>query len=212
MARKNEVTDIRINVKRPDRRSVYIDGVYAFSIAEGIFFEEAIAVGDLLSENKIRRLVELDRYETIKQAALTLLSYRPRSLQEMRRRLQEKGWSKSEIEPVIDELVKKDFLNDEEFAALFSRDRVQRKFLGPAALRYELRRMGIAPELTEDVIEKTYKNNPPEALIQSLLESKRIDFSKPMIGKERERLVNLLKRKGFSWDDIEPVVSRLKTH
>ncbi|MFQ6615562.1 MAG: regulatory protein RecX [Fidelibacterota bacterium] len=212
MVTENEVTDIRVNVKRTDRRSVYINGEYAFSVSEGIFVEHGIAVGDRLTDEEIRNLVALDRHQRIKDAALTFLSYRPRSVQEMRRRLGEKGWSNQEIEPVIEELEKKDLLNDEEFAVLFARDRVQRKFLGPAALRYELKRMGIDQDLAERVIEDTYRTTPPEALIQSLLEARRIDLSRPVDRKERTRLINLLKRKGFSWAHMEPLISRLKTH
>ena len=54
MAKKNEVTDIRVNVNRPDRRSIFINGEFAFSVSEGVFMKKAIHVGDCLSDEDIR--------------------------------------------------------------------------------------------------------------------------------------------------------------
>lgn len=211
MVRKNEITEIKVNVKRPDRRSIFIDGEFAFSISEGIFYDHGIKVGDMLTDDQIETLFSLDEREKIKGAALNLLSYRARSVRELRDRLCQKGWKEEKVESIILELKEKGFLDDREFANMLARDRTKLKFLGPRALKHELIKAGINHDLIEEVIEETYQKTTPESLMKALLKKKGIDFSKPIDGKEKTRLVNLFKRKGYSWDQIEPVISRLKT-
>ncbi|MFQ6673853.1 MAG: regulatory protein RecX [Fidelibacterota bacterium] len=211
MAAKQEVTEIRVNLKRPDRRSIYLNGDYAFSISEGIFFERGITVGDHLTDEQIDFLLAADKDEKIKEAALRLLSYRPRSIWELTDRLRRKGWGEREVAPVIRDLEEKGYLDDREFANMLARDRIQRKFLGPRALKHELMKAGVPGDLIDEVLDDTYRQTPPESLIRSLLSKRGIDPGKPVAAKEKTRIVNLLKRRGFSWSDMEPVVSRLKT-
>lgn len=209
MAKKNEVSDIKVNVKRPNRRSVYINGEYAFSISEGIFLEQGITVGDTLTYEQIQTLISADEREKIRNAALNLLSYRQRSVHEIRGRLRRKGWADEEVDSVIGELEEKGYLNDGEFARAWARERVQRKSLGPLGLRQELIKAGVDRELIEEVIDETYRENSTRSLIETLLKKRKIDAEKPISAKEKSRLVNLLKRKGYNWSDIEPVISKL---
>lgn len=211
MAKKNEVTDIKVNVKRTDRRSVYINGEYAFSISEGIFYDHGIQVGDYLTDEDIEILVALDEKEKVKSAALNLLSYRQRSVRELRNRLLRKGWSEDVIGAVLRELEEKGFLNDREFAHMLARDRARRKLLGPRAVKVELIKAGIESDIIEDVLTTTYARTPPDTLIQKLLHKRGIDLQQSLDRKTKSRIISLLKRKGYTWDEIEPVVSRLKT-
>ncbi len=75
-----EITAIKVNVKRPDRRSVYVDGEFAFSVSEGIFFQRDFREGKEISETEISELKDEDEFEKAKLAAVNLLSYRPPSL------------------------------------------------------------------------------------------------------------------------------------
>ncbi len=211
MARKNEVTHIKVNVKRPDRRSIYLDGEFAFSIAEGIFYDHGIEIGDRLTDGEINMLVSQDEQGKVKGAALNLLSYRQRSTRELQRKLLKKGWSMEMIEPVLRELEEKGFLNDREFAEMLARDRTGRKQLGPRALKDELMKAGVDRDMIEEILEDTYRQHPPSVLIERLLKNKGIEPGERLERKERARLINLLRRKGYTWEDMEPVISRLKS-
>jgi len=60
-------------------------------------------------------------YEKTFERALNLLSYKPRSLAEMRARLMEKDWAEeSVVDQALARLEELGYLNDEEFAANFS--------------------------------------------------------------------------------------------
>ena len=70
-------------------------------------------------------------YEKTFERALNLLSYRPRSLAEMRARLMEKDWAEEAVvDQVLARLEELGYLNDEEFASNFANSRLTAKLIG----------------------------------------------------------------------------------
>ncbi|MCH2445970.1 MAG: RecX family transcriptional regulator [Candidatus Marinimicrobia bacterium] len=204
-----QITAIKVNKKRPNRRSIFIDGQFAFTVSEGIFFQHNLEEGGELSDKQIKELTTADEFDKAKQAAVNLLSFRPRSIKEVSNRLIHKGWNKDLADRVTGELVDKGYLNDEEFAAIFARDRAKNKCLGPVALKSELIKTGVAQKIIEQTIEAVYSKYPADELIQRLMKKRGIDLDVPLVKKEKQRFINLLKRKGFTWDQMESVVRNL---
>ena len=205
-----QITAIKVNKKRPNRRSIFIDGQFAFTVSEGIFFQHTLEEGGELSDKQIKELTTADEFDKAKQAAVNLLSYRPRSIKEVSNRLVHKGWNKDLADRVTGELVDKGYLNDEEFAAIFARDKAKNKCLGPVALKSELIKTGVAQKIIEQTIEAVYSKYPADKLIQRLMKKRGIDLDVPLVKKEKQRFINLLKRKGFTWDQMESVVRNLR--
>ena len=204
-----QITAIKVNKKRPNRRSIFIDGQFAFTVSEGIFFQHNLEEGGELSDKQIKELTTADEFDKAKQAAVNLLSFRPRSIKEVSNRLIHKGWNKDLADRVTGELVDKGYLNDEEFAAIFARDKAENKCLGPVALKSELIKTGVAQKIIEQTIEAVYSKYPADELIQRLMKKRGIDLDVPLVKKEKQRFINLLKRKGFTWDQMESVVRNL---
>ena len=204
-----QITAIKVNKKRLNRRSIFIDGQFAFTVSEGIFFQHNLEEGGEFSDKQIKELTTADEFDKAKQAAVNLLSYRPRSIKEVSNRLVHKGWNKDLADRVTGELVDKGYLNDEEFAAIFARDRAKNKCLGPVALKSELIKTGVAEKIIEQTIEAVYSKYPADELIQRLMKKRGIDLDVPLVKKEKQRFINLLKRKGFTWDQMESVVKNL---
>lgn len=204
-----QITAIKVNKKRPNRRSIFIDGQFAFTVSEGIFFQHNLEEGGELSDKQIKELTTADEFDKAKQAAVNLLSFRPRSIKEVSNRLIHKGWNKDLADRVTGELVDKGYLNDEEFAAIFARDKAKNKCLGPVALKSELIKTGVAQKIIEQTIEAVYSKYPADELIQRLMKKRGIDLDVPLVKKEKQRFINLLKRKGFTWDQMESVVRNL---
>ena len=205
-----QITAIKVNKKRPNRRSIFIDGQFAFTVSEGIFFQHNLEEGGELPDKQIKELTTADEFDKAKQAAVNLLSYRPRSIKEVSNRLVHKGWNKDLADRVTGELVDKGYLNDEEFAAIFARDKAKNKCLGPVALKSELIKTGVAQKIIEQTIEAVYSKYPADELIQRLMKKRGIDLDVPLVKKEKQRFINLLKRKGFTWDQMESVVRNLR--
>ncbi len=211
MQKRNEITAIKVNVKNRKRRSIYIDGEFALNLSEGVLFQNHLKVGDRLLPDALASLKAEEETHQILQSAYRLLSYRPLSEKEMRDRLLKKGWSKDQVAPVIAKLEDDGYLNDLDFARMFARDRVKSKYLGPAGLRSELYQKGIDRELIAQVVDEIYTEHPPEEIIAALMQKRGIELESEVDPKEKRRFINQLKRKGFSWGEMEAVVSGLRT-
>jgi regulatory protein len=93
-----------------------------------------------LADRRSRRAAVDDPADVL-AAAARFLETRPRSSDEVRRRLRDAGYRADLVEGTLDRLTELGYLDDAAFARAWveSRDRAR-----PRALRYELRRMGIA--------------------------------------------------------------------
>ena len=94
-------------------------------------------------------------YEKTMNRALNLLSFKPRSVAEMRGRLMEKEWAEEPIvEQVIARLIELRYLDDEQFAASYASSRLSVRPIGRTRLRHDLQRKKLPNEVTEQTIDE----------------------------------------------------------
>jgi regulatory protein len=140
-------------------------------------------------------------YERTFERALNLLSYKPRSVAEMRSRLMEKDWAEqSVVDQVIARLEELGYLNDEQFAANFASSRLTAKPLGRTRLRRDLRRKKLSSETIESALDEAYEQQSEEELIERAI-NKRIRLKgAPATRQDAKKLFDYLIRRGFSYD------------
>ena len=92
----------------------------------------------------------------------------------------------------------------------FANDKVRSKKIGPIALRIEFLPHKIESQLLENTINDVYEKYPISELIKQLLDKKKIEFAMKLDQKTKKRNQDLLKRKGFSWNDISTVFAELE--
>lgn len=140
-------------------------------------------------------------YEKTFERAINLLSYKPRSLAEMRARLMEKDWAEEAVvDQVLARLEELGYLNDEEFAANFANSRLTAKPIGRSRLRRDLRRKKLPSETIENALDEAYEQRNEEELIDHAI-GKRVRLKgAPTTREESKRLFDYLIRRGFSYD------------
>ena len=140
-------------------------------------------------------------YEKTFERALNLLSYRPRSLAEMRARLMEKDWAEEEVVgQVLARLEELGYLNDEEFAANFANSRLAAKPIGRSRLRRDLLRKKLPSETVENTLDEAYEQQSEEELIDRAIGKRLRLKGAPTDREEAKRLFDYLIRRGFSYD------------
>ena len=146
-------------------------------------------------------LMGVTLYEKTMQRALRLLSFKARTIEEMRRRLLEKEWAEPEtVEAVIKRLCELNYLNDEEYAGNFASSRLALKPLGPTRLRIDLQRKQLPAATVESAVTRAYDERPEEELIDTLI-AKRVRLKGMPVDRDgRNRLTAYLMRRGFSYD------------
>jgi regulatory protein len=140
-------------------------------------------------------------YEKTFERALNLLSYKPRSLAEMRARLMEKDWAEEAVvDQVLARLEELGYLNDEVFAANFANSRLTAKPVGRTRLRRDLRRKKLPSETIENALDEAFEQQSEEELIDRAI-GKRVRLKGPPTDREEaKRLLDYLIRRGFSYD------------
>lgn len=207
---KRKIIDIKPQVRNPQRKTLIFDDGSVFGISEDVFISHKFEIGSEISEDLFNETINDELKVKVYNSALRLLAYRMRSCAEMKRRLAEKKYPKNTIEEIIDKLLNIGYLNDTEFAEAFAHDKVKSKKIAPITLRMEFIPHKIDSEILEKTIKKIYEKYPISDLIKQLLKKKKIQFGMKLEQKTKKRIQDLLKRKGFSWNEISAVFNELE--
>ncbi|NLJ80667.1 MAG: regulatory protein RecX [Firmicutes bacterium] len=141
----------------------------------------------------------------IEAAALRLLTYRDRSVQELRDRLNRR-FEPAEVESVLAHLKELGYLDDLRFARNYVDSRNRNRPRGNYLLRLELGRKGIA----DAVIEEVLNSQEEEYQLAFLLAQERFkSLEKVEEPKRLRRLYSLLQRRGFPWSIARRAVGEL---
>ena len=200
--KKRKILSIKRSTRYNDRIIVKLDDKSVFRVPEDAFVLNPLHVGQTVSLDEIENYDVKMRLQEAKDAAFKLLSFRMRSIAEMRKRLNEKSFSQIEIEHVIDKLTKLNYLNDVEFGKAFVKEKIKNKKIGPKAIKSELFPHQLSPDFVDELIESVYKKYKINDLITFHLKRKKIKKNTQMNKSDLSRLNNYLLRKGFEWDNI----------
>ena len=121
--------------KRQRRLRVYVDGAFALSLALSLAQEKGLHEGMAMSAADLRSLRREDERHTAYEAALRLLSYRPRSEKEMRFRLGRRGVAPEVVDETVRRLRRAHYLDDGAFAQFWARAAGQRESAQPGPHR-----------------------------------------------------------------------------
>ena len=200
--KKRKILSIKRSTRYNDRIIVKLDDKSVFRVPEDAFVLNPFHVGETVTLDEIEDYDVKMRLQEAKDAAFKLLSFRMRSIAEMRKRLKEKSFSQIEIDHVIDKLTKLNYLNDVEFGKAFVKEKIKNKKIGPKAIKSELFPHQLSPDFIDELIESIYKKYKINDLITFHLKRKKIKKNTQMNKSDLSRLNNYLLRKGFEWDNI----------
>ena len=200
--KKRKILSIKRSTRYNDRIIVKLDDKSVFRVPEDAFVLNPLHVGQTVTLDEIENYDVKTRLQEAKDAAFKLLSFRMRSIAEMRKRLKEKSFSQIEIDHVIDKLTKLNYLNDVEFGKAFVKEKIKNKKIGPKAIKSELFPHQLSPDFVDELIESVYKKYKINDLITFHLKRKKIKKNTQMNKSDLSRLNNYLLRKGFEWDNI----------
>lgn len=161
-----------------------------------------VGEGDLFDTERRERLEREEHRSAAHEAALRLLSYRPRSQQELGQRLRLRGIPADVIEHEMKRLQRAGLVDDEAFARSWVGDRQINSPRGQRLLRYELRTRGIETRLAEEAVDSIDDRTAALAVARGR--------APRLAGLEfqqfRKKLSGFLQRRGFAYEDISHAV------
>ena len=162
-----------------------------------------------LKRKKVEKKKGRNKIEKAKETVFRFLSYRPRSIEEVRRKLKEKDFPPHTIKRVLARVEELGYLNDRDYAYTFACSSIENKQWGALRIRDALLNKGVSQEIINQTIARIEEEYDVTQVARRALEIKfaHIRYNEKADEKTRNRAVNYLRRKGFCWDTIYSVIT-----
>jgi len=193
-----KITNIKQQVKRADRYSVYVDGVYSFSLSEAALLEQRLASGQELDATQLAALKAASSNDKAYGNALRYAALRPRSEWEMRGYLRRKDVDEPVAETIMDRLRGLQFVDDLAFARSWVANRHLLKSTSKRKLRLELQQKRVPASIIDAVIREDEVDERDS--LRQLVAKKQARYP------DRNKFMQYLARQGFGYDDIKSVL------
>jgi regulatory protein len=133
--------------------------------------------------------------------AVNLLTYKARSVKELRERLLEKTWTNEQIvDEVIEKLKFYGYVNDDVFAKNLASSKLRQKPMGKRLLQQKLSLKKLDKETVETAMEKAFDETPEDELIDRAIAKRLRLKGKPETREDSKKFYDYLLRQGFSYD------------
>jgi regulatory protein len=198
------ITAITAQKRDKKRVNIFFDGEFAFGISRIV--AAWLQVGQNLTDEQISKLISEDQDEVAYQRAIKLITYRDRSIAEIRQSLHQKQIPEEIIENVINRLGENGLLDDKRFANLWIENRNEFRPRSHRMLALELRKKGIS----EDIISQVLENTTADEELAHKAAQKQIRRYMTLEWQDfRRKLGSFLARRGFSYETVDLTVHQI---
>lgn len=138
-----------------------------------------------------------------------LLEQYPRTIKEIKDKLEDKDFDQNVIQETITYFKKLGYLNDEEYVSLWLESRLKRKPVGRLLCFEKLKQRGVSQDLIWKILDKDYPEEKEKELASNLALRKKQDFEKQSLPRLKigRKIGVFLDRKGFPegmiWEILE---------
>ncbi|MGA2286710.1 MAG: RecX family transcriptional regulator [Dehalococcoidia bacterium] len=186
------------------RVNVFVDGRFALSLGRSLALETGLQAGTAIDEADLQELRAEDERRTAYDAAIHLLSYRPRSEKEMRQRLRRLNASPEVIDETVAKLLASHYLDDAAFAEYWRESRANLSPRSRRLVRSELLYKGVSADTASTAVDDL---DDEESAYRAA--SKRL---KALAAEDydgfRRRLGGFLTRRGFGYETVRRTLER----
>ena len=207
---KRQIKSVKRSTRYKDRILIKLYDGELIKTSEEFFVKNSLKVDDFIDQKVIDSLQNDIRIRQALDTAYKFLSFRVRSSYEVTQKLSQKGYNKLEVSEVIKKLITMNYLDDSEFADIFTRDKFKVKKHGPLNVINGLKKHRISDETIHNTIFKYYTNDSITELIEFHLIKKKKLSTKTYFDENKQKIISMLYRKGFSYEDINRVLVEKK--
>lgn len=198
------ITSVEPQKKNRKRYSIFVDGEFACGLDREVLLDHPVHEGDEITGDDIAFLENEDGAVRARTHALSLISYRMRSVKELRDRLKRKKYRDELIERTVSRLQQIGLLDDRKFADAYVHARLTQRPAARRVIEQELCGRGIAAGIIAEVLAEQYPVEHEASIARDLAAGKSRQLRGDPI-KASKRLSDYLLRRGFSWDIIRPL-------
>lgn len=162
---------------------------------------QGLRIGQELTPQGLADLTTHATYDRAYMNAINLLARRQRSVWEMETYLKRKGYDHNTINKILDELSKRELLDDKKFAEAWVSTRRLLKSVSKRRLVQELQQK----KISADIISATLAADEADesAVLRDLIQKKRSQSRY----QDNDKLIPYLLRQGFNYDDVRSAIA-----
>lgn len=198
-----KITQVKQQVKRADRYSIYVDGKYSFSLGENEFLKLGLHSGQEITDEILEQYKDESSFGKWFDKTLNLLSFRLRSEWELQDYLRRKDCPPEIIDRILNKLSVNGYVNDKQFARRWVENRRLLKATSRRKLVAELKQKRIATNIIDAVLAEDKEVVDERQVLMELVEKKRARYA------DKTKLMQYLARQGYGYDDIKSVLLEL---
>lgn len=208
-----KITRITTQKKNKHRYNIFLDHgqgeKFGFGVDEEVLIEHHLRKGLELDETMIQLLLKQDTYHQSYAQVIRYLGYRMRTKKEVRDYLVKKEVDEEHIAKIVQKLIERKLVDDQEFATLFVQTRIQTTTKGPGMVKRELMEKGVSERIANEAVTK-YDYHIQYKKAHKIAEKRMKRSSKHSFRKQQEQLQVALLRNGFTQEIIRDVLENIE--
>lgn len=206
----HKITKIEVQKRRKNRFNIYIDDQFVAGISERTLTKLMLVKGQVVTDDEIKNIKATEEHSQLIETSLSYLSSMPRTVHEVRTKLQTVTDSESAIDDVMTYLASLGYIDDASYAKHYLNDAIHLKQKSPKRVQYELHQKGISDRIIEDTLagyaEADAVNNAHELAAKKYHQYLRRTSSHESM----QKTYAFLAQKGFNGDVISQALEPLK--
>lgn len=195
-------------LKKSNYRYIIHFGAYNITVHEDVMIKYRMITGSSFEKADLEDIVAADERQRAYVEGLRYLERKPRTAQEMARRLREKEIGETVIAEVLVRLQEERLLDDPLYAKQWAEQRITNQRKGKMWIRQELREKGIDKSLITEALDQI----TPEQELESALQTgrKKWNMIRGDVNDKRRKTGAFLMRRGFSGEMVRQVIQTLR--
>ncbi|NQX46252.1 RecX family transcriptional regulator [Paenibacillus tritici] len=195
-------------LKKSNYRYLIHFGAYNMTVHEDVMIKYRMITGSTFVKADLEDIVAADERQRAYVEGLRYLERKPRTAQEMARRLREKEIGETVIAEVLLRLEQERLLDDPLYAKQWAEQRITSQRKGKMWIRQELREKGIDKSLITEALDQI---TPEQELESALLTGrKKWNTIRGEVNDKRRKTGAFLMRRGFTGEMVRQVLGILR--
>lgn len=203
-----KITKIEYQKKNKERVNIYLDDKYEFGIDLNIMIKYALCKNMELDDEFILDILLAEDKIKAYNYAVFLLSRSSKSEKQLKLKMLDKGYDEEIINNAIERLKSNKYINDDDYSERLIHDKINFSKWGKLKIKEALYNKGIDKQIIDEKLSVISNEDENQRALQ-LAEKKLKSLMNEEPLKRKIKLSNFLINKGFDYDTVNKVVTKL---
>jgi len=203
-----KITKIEYQKNNKDRVNIYLDDKFEFGIDLNIMIKYGLSKNMELEDGFISDILIQEQKIKAYNYAISVISRASKSEKQLILKMSGKGYDEELINVTLDKLKLNKYIDDDDYSERFIRDKINFSKYGKLKIKEALYNKGIARETIDEKLSLISSDDEFERAYELAAKKLKILANEGPL-KKKMKLSNFLINKGFDYDTVKNVISKL---